>query len=134
MYELGQTYGARVAIHNTGGIRATIGAGDVTYGDVYKALTFDNYVVVLDVTGSQLKAWLANYVYVEGFEGSQFTDDGTSIVNSKTYKIVTINYLSENIEEFPNDGVNLVNTGQYPREMVAQAWRDAGSLDPYDYY
>jgi 2',3'-cyclic-nucleotide 2'-phosphodiesterase (5'-nucleotidase family) len=100
MYELGQSYGARVAIHNTGGIRATIAAGDVTYGDVYKALTFDNYVVVLDVTGSQLKTWLSRSIYLEGYSGSRFTDDNTAIVNSATYKIITINYLSETWRSF----------------------------------
>jgi 2',3'-cyclic-nucleotide 2'-phosphodiesterase/3'-nucleotidase len=133
MYELGQTRGARVAIHNSGGIRASIAAGEVTYGDVYKALTFDNYVVTLDLTGTQLKSWLSRGGYVEGYDGSRFTDDNSSIVNTNMYTIVTINYLSENTAEYPNDGINLFNTGAYPREMVAQAWRDAGSLNPYDY-
>ena len=50
-----------VAIHNvTGGIRATLPAGNITFGAVYEAFPFDNRVVVLKLTGRDLRIMLAN--------------------------------------------------------------------------
>jgi len=46
--------GADVALFNAGGIRADLGPGDVTVGDVLTALPFGNEVVVLDVPGRVL--------------------------------------------------------------------------------
>ncbi len=46
--------GADVALTNGGGIRASIGEGEVTKGDVITVLPFGNYVVTLEVTGAEL--------------------------------------------------------------------------------
>ncbi len=45
-----------VALHNVrGGIRHGLPAGDLTYGDVYKMFPFDNRVVILDMSGKELR-------------------------------------------------------------------------------
>lgn len=44
-----------VAITNSGGIRTSIESGSVTYGSVFKSMPFDNFLMVLKVTGKQLK-------------------------------------------------------------------------------
>ncbi|MBT8092947.1 MAG: 5'-nucleotidase C-terminal domain-containing protein, partial [Gammaproteobacteria bacterium] len=45
-----------VAIHNVrGGIRHGLPDGDLTYGDVYKMFPFDNQVVILDLSGEELR-------------------------------------------------------------------------------
>lgn len=46
--------GADVAFENAGGIRGSIGAGDVTYGDIIGVSPYGNYVVTKEVTGAQL--------------------------------------------------------------------------------
>ncbi len=47
---------ADISIHNvTGGIRAELPAGPVTFGHVYEVSPFDNRVVVLDVSGADLR-------------------------------------------------------------------------------
>jgi 5'-nucleotidase len=47
---------ADVAIHNvSGGIRAALPPGELTYGDVYEMFPFDNRVVVLDLSGADLR-------------------------------------------------------------------------------
>ena len=47
---------ADISIHNvTGGIRAILGAGPVTFGDVYEISPFDNRVVIIDVSGAELR-------------------------------------------------------------------------------
>ena len=48
--------GADVAILNGGGIRRGLAAGPITMGDLYEVLPFDNQIVVLNMTGAQLKA------------------------------------------------------------------------------
>ncbi|MGB9599466.1 MAG: bifunctional metallophosphatase/5'-nucleotidase [Myxococcota bacterium] len=44
-----------IAIYNTGGIRSGIKKGAVTYGKIYEVIPFDNTIVSMRLTGSQLK-------------------------------------------------------------------------------
>jgi 5'-nucleotidase len=46
---------ADVALVNSGGIRTSIEAGPITYGNVFQAIPFDNRVAKLNVTGKELK-------------------------------------------------------------------------------
>lgn len=46
---------ADVAIMNNGGVRADLAAGPITYGRLFAVMPFDNRVVVLQVTGAQLR-------------------------------------------------------------------------------
>jgi len=53
---LRESLGADVAVHNVrGGIRSGLPAGPLTFGDVYKMFPFDNRVVILDLTGHELR-------------------------------------------------------------------------------
>ncbi|MBA4418151.1 MAG: multifunctional 2',3'-cyclic-nucleotide 2'-phosphodiesterase/5'-nucleotidase/3'-nucleotidase [Syntrophus sp. (in: bacteria)] len=62
--------GADGAIMNGGGIRTSISKGEITAGDVYSTLPFDNYVVAMQLTGKQLKDALEHGVSgVEDGEG-----------------------------------------------------------------
>src|SRR5262249_3003230 len=53
--ERGET---EIAIHNVGGIRATIAKGRITWGNVFEVLPFQNTMVTLKMTGAQLKKTL----------------------------------------------------------------------------
>ncbi len=57
-----QVAGAQVALWNGGGIRASLPAGSVTFGDCMSILPFGNYIVVLEVTGEQIWQALENGV------------------------------------------------------------------------
>jgi 5'-nucleotidase len=46
---------ADVALINSGGIRASIEAGPITFGELYRALPFDNRIAIATVTGAELK-------------------------------------------------------------------------------
>ncbi|MCC8028886.1 MAG: bifunctional metallophosphatase/5'-nucleotidase [Lachnospiraceae bacterium] len=46
--------GADVAFENAGGIRDSIAAGDVTYGDVLNVSPYGNYVVTKSLTGAEI--------------------------------------------------------------------------------
>jgi 5'-nucleotidase len=47
--------GAQIAIMNTGGVRAPMPAGDVTWGDLFRIHPFGNMLMVLSLTGTLLR-------------------------------------------------------------------------------
>jgi 2',3'-cyclic-nucleotide 2'-phosphodiesterase (5'-nucleotidase family) len=47
-------FNADIAVHNSGGIRANISQGDITYRDVYKVDIFGNTAVTMTMTGKQV--------------------------------------------------------------------------------
>ncbi|HEX8822696.1 MAG TPA: 5'-nucleotidase, partial [Archangium sp.] len=49
---------ADVALLNSGGLRANLRAGAITYGDLYEVLPFDNTVAIVTVTGEELRRLL----------------------------------------------------------------------------
>ncbi len=50
------TFEADVAIHNVhGGLRAPLPAGELTFGSVYEMFPFDNRVVIVELTGRELR-------------------------------------------------------------------------------
>jgi len=58
-----QSNDADVSLHNvSGGIRANLPQGELTYGSVFKMFPFDNRVVILDLSGAELRRVLANQV------------------------------------------------------------------------
>jgi len=63
-------FGATIAIQNSGSIRASISAGNITLGQAMTVLPFRNYLMVVDLTGEQVIAALENGVsQVEQEEG-----------------------------------------------------------------
>ncbi len=46
------------AFTNSGGLRAEIDSGDITYGEVFEAMPFDNTLVLVTANGEELKAVL----------------------------------------------------------------------------
>lgn len=125
--------GIKIAIQNGGGLRASIRKGDVTMGDVYNVLPFQNTLATFEASGATVLAALENGVsqveegagrfpQVAGLKysfdpakpaGQRISDvmvkEGTEWVSlnpSKTYGIVTNNYLRNG-----GDGFNVFETG-----------------------
>ena len=57
--------GADIAFENAGGIRASIAAGTVTYGDVINVSPYGNYVVTKKLTGAQIKEMLETSLTIQ---------------------------------------------------------------------
>ena len=57
--------GADIAFENAGGIRASIAAGTVTYGDVINVSPYGNYVVTKELTGAQIKEMLESSLTIQ---------------------------------------------------------------------
>lgn len=146
----GRPFGAQIAFMNRGGIRRALeaGAGNVvTKGQALATLPFGNTLVVMDMTGAQIRTlleqqWVADKVHVrgllqvsEGFtyrydagrpEGSRVLDvtlNGTPLDDSATYRVATNNFLAGGNDAFPMfaNGTNRAETGI----------RDVDSLNDY---
>jgi 2',3'-cyclic-nucleotide 2'-phosphodiesterase (5'-nucleotidase family) len=95
-----------MAITNIGGIRRPLYEGNITIGDVFEILPFDNSLLVFEYKGSDILA-LADAIAQKGGEsisGMSLTINGEKAENvkingqpidsAKIYKVVTTDYLS----------------------------------------
>jgi 5'-nucleotidase / UDP-sugar diphosphatase len=73
---LREASGADIAFHNSGGIRADIPRGKITLDQIYTLLPFDNTIVVMDLSGDQIKQILEQNV---GFEHSILQISGMTV-------------------------------------------------------
>lgn len=95
------------SLMNFGGIRATLPKGNVRRYDVFSIFPFENYVVVLDVTGATVRKLLESFAR-KGAEAMSFNVqleikgggvlkealiDGVQIDDAKIYRIATIDFL-----------------------------------------
>lgn len=111
---------AQLALTNSGGLRADIGAGPITYGDIISTFPFPNELTVMDLSGKALKelmehgAFLSNGVlqmssgaemrYASGKPVGQrvtaFTLNGQPVIDSQTYRVATNTFLAEGGDGF----------------------------------
>jgi 5'-nucleotidase len=110
---LRQMEDADVALLNSGGLRADLPAGKLTFGDLYEVLPFDNTIATLKVSGKDLKRLLQQaYGARKGVfqisganiklgqcpgQGRLKTvtlGDGNGIDPAKTYKVVLPDFLA----------------------------------------
>ena len=102
---------------NGGGVRASLSAGDVTLRNLYSIMPFGNRMMLIEVTGEQLKLGLeqagkssnsysGGYALPSGYtykydptasEGNKISDlkleDGTTIEPAQTYSLAITNYV-----------------------------------------
>jgi len=129
--------GAQIAFMNSGGIRKDLESGNdqvTTFGQAQAVLPFGNTLVLMDLTGAQLRALLEQqwkggsvlqishgltYRWDEKRPpGQRVLPDslklhGAPIEDGKTYRIVVNNFLAEGGDKFPEfaKGTNRVETG-----------------------
>ncbi len=79
---------ADVSMINTGGIRSTLNAGNLTIEDLYKVYPFDNSLCYVKVKGSELSSFISS-------QGSSYYIDKniSSIEDDKYYNMITIDYV-----------------------------------------
>jgi 5'-nucleotidase / UDP-sugar diphosphatase len=120
---------ADIAFQNGGGIRTDIPKGKITLEQVYTLLPFDNVLVVMDLTGNQIRQILeqnANFEHpilqISGMNvkydmtrsiGSRITDvnvAGRALEPGKTYRVATNDFLAAGGDQFSTfkDGENIV--------------------------
>lgn len=103
---------ADICIINTGGVKTGIKKGDITKGDLFTAIPYDNTVVNFTMKGSEIKRSLdylaANEGEYSGFQfagisfvlnipekkSEQITIQGEPIDNDKTYVVATTSFMA----------------------------------------
>lgn len=120
--------GAVGAMHNVrGGIRAELPNGKVTYGDIYKSLPFDNEIIIMELTGSQLKGLIGS---PNSNNANYFTININDIDNTGRYKVLTISYLYERDYQ---DTYNGEVTATYARDAVSNYFKKYNTIDVKEY-
>jgi 2',3'-cyclic-nucleotide 2'-phosphodiesterase (5'-nucleotidase family) len=120
-------FSADIALQNGGGIRQSVSAGNITFGDVNGILPFDNKMMVLEMTGKTLWECLDNgvtdynghghFLQVGGLsytadialpEGKRVTkvtlSDGSPLDLTKKYKVVVNDFMAGG-----GDGFTMIN-------------------------
>lgn len=79
--------GADVAFENAGGIRASVTAGDVTYGDIISISPYGNYIVTKQITGKELLEVLETSIQIQSecIAAYERGDDGAWPSSSGSY-------------------------------------------------
>lgn len=109
--------GAPIALHNGGGIRASIDAGPITLEEVMQVLPFGNEVATLELTGAQLRQILGRsiaqprpfggFLHVSGLrivaEGDRLVEVSVGdepLDDGRTYSVATNAFLMEGGDGF----------------------------------
>ena len=123
MLDATRQMGSVLAMMNAGGIRSSLPAGKITYGDAISVQPFNNTLVVLTLTGAEIEAALSSGVLFVS-EGSSFklsqgkaTDvviDGKPLVKTANYVCTTNSFVANGgdaLEVIKNAKGKRVDTG-----------------------
>jgi 2',3'-cyclic-nucleotide 2'-phosphodiesterase (5'-nucleotidase family) len=120
-----------MAITNIGGLRRNIPQGPVTRGMIYEVMPFENELVVLTMTGTQMKILAMQIGDVHGepvagvkieYRNGKFmrlTIGSENVEPEKTYYVVTTDFLSSPGRD------KLAILGEVPKELLGVRLRDA---------
>jgi 2',3'-cyclic-nucleotide 2'-phosphodiesterase (5'-nucleotidase family) len=125
-----------VCLLNTGGIRSSIGKGNVTLGDIYKVMPFDNTVVWVELPISvlpEIEAYLnksggepmANLTLIEGKLSITSSPE-----NATHFWVITSDYLLNGGDKmtFFTKRTNVNETGKLLRDALIEEARNQGKL------
>ena len=133
---------ADVAIVNFGGLRQSIAAGDVTLGDLYGALPFENNIQQIQITGAELKSQLViDHPVVGGLTWRYRERDGQRMLVSATdrhgqpiddtrrYRVLIIDFMYSGGDgyTFSAMSANPIDSGISWREPLIRALRRAAA-------
>lgn len=137
-----------IAIINAGSIRSSIQKGNITIKDIYELYPFDNNVVVLNLRGRTLKKIMEKglnnrgkgaFLYyshpVEIVITSKKTNylyGGVPIYDDVLYSVAVSDFIyngGDGYNEFKEEGINAVNTGNPIRDMILYRLSSLGVLD-----
>lgn len=93
------------AMINARGLRQSIPTGDITYKTLYNVMPFEKNLLILNISGKDLKASLNNSIELQTSNLKIIKDDerkliyhqieGKPIIDDKLYQIATMNYVYE---------------------------------------
>jgi 5'-nucleotidase len=147
---LASVAGADVALNNTsGGLRADLPRGALTYGGVFEVMPFDNVVVSVRLTGKQLKQVFATQLQssrrIVGFSGIRvragcsgnsldlvlIRDSGIPVTDDQVLLVAISDFLATGGDGIlapviPPGGFQIPETAPLVREVLAEYLRGLG--------
>ncbi|MGE5588379.1 MAG: bifunctional metallophosphatase/5'-nucleotidase [Clostridia bacterium] len=146
---------ADIALANGGGIRASIDKGPISVGEIFTTLPFDNTLVVLEVSGANVKAALERavseypkelgaFLQVSGVEfefdpsrpaGGRVTSvkvAGVPLDPNKLYKVATNDFMAAGGDgyEMLKGAKVLFSSGEMLRDVMARYIAKTGTVSP----
>ena len=142
-----------IAVHNvTGGIRAILPAGDITFGEIYEVMPFDNRVVILELTGAELRQIVANQLprgwRKAGFSGLRIDArceddvleidlelaDGRSVSDDDVMRVITTDFLALGGDRIltpamPDGGFEFDSSLPLLRDSLVEFLRGKGDIE-----
>ncbi|MDH3453099.1 MAG: bifunctional UDP-sugar hydrolase/5'-nucleotidase UshA [Gammaproteobacteria bacterium] len=131
--------GGDLAVMNSGGIRDSIEAGDITYKDVLKVQPFANAVAFVELTGTELQDYLAAVAAkpIDSGAFAQFAGvqldieagalasarvNGKAIDPAATYRLAINSYIAAGGDKYPrmDNHPNYVNTGFVDADVLTE--------------
>lgn len=133
---------SQIAITNGGGLRTSLSQGNITMGNMYTLMPFDNTLFTMDLKGSDLKRVLEHGIMNEKYGWVQFYGikvyydkdkplgeritsmrllDGTKVDMDTYYKVVTNDFMADGGDDYNFAGAkNMVDTGVPIRDAMVQ--------------
>ncbi len=143
---------ADFGVINSGGIRASIAPGDITYRDVLMVQPFGNTVGYIDLTGKEVMDYLKTVALMPTNSGAfaHFSDitmtitsdavshiaiNGQPLESSKTYRMAINNFSAAGGDGYPNlvETGNYVNTGLVDAEVLKAYINEHSPIKANDY-
>jgi 2',3'-cyclic-nucleotide 2'-phosphodiesterase (5'-nucleotidase family) len=121
-----------ICVFNTGGLRAPLPAGNITKGNVYELMPFENELVVVTIKGNKINEF-ADYIAGSGGQpvsgiklGIKDKKPFNFLINNmppdtnRTYNILTSDYLSQGGDKmkFFNDPIAIKNLSIKMRDVI----------------
>lgn len=149
---LKQAVDADIALQNGGGLRVSIPAGNVTMGQLYEVMPFDNTLVIAEMTGQQIVEVLEYGIRNEQIGMLQFSgikviydpslpkgkqvaqvvlSDGQPLQTETIYKVVTNDFMASGGDGFTmfQAAKSLTDTYQPVRDTLIEAIRRQQTID-----
>ena len=126
-----------ICIMNTGGLRSSIAKGEISIGDIYKLMPFDNTIVVTKLPISSFDS-ICNYLQHSGGEpiaGFSLKGNVCSLshsVNNDTLYMVTSDYLFNGGDRmtFFESNYSAKNTGFLLRDILMEYVKERDTIYP----
>lgn len=129
--------GVDAALINVGGIRSTIGAGDILTKSIYEVMPFENEVIIVKMKGSDLKGLFDYYsttqknnpishLYIETDGGKLIKEliNGKEVEANRDYYIATSDYLAMGGDNMAFFGKGeMISTGIKLRDLFLEKFK-----------
>ena len=137
-----------IGITNGGGVRAPLSAGDLTIGDLYTILPFDNTLVTMDLKGEDVIKALEHGIMPESFGWGQFSGvkvwydseaeagnritsvrlaDGTKLDPNAYYKVVVNDFMVTGGDSYDfTKATNILDANLVMRDEIIKEWKVNG--------